>query len=134
MYSFFFSVDSGHHSMIFFFSSSRRHTRCGRDWSADVCSSDLNAAWSRARPAGKTERRWEWPRRASKAARNSRDRRPVSSSLFDLRVRVKATEPQSHREEEKERWRERGAERKSAAAVLPSLCPSLSPTLCLRCL
>src|SRR5690554_2566550 len=26
---------------IFFFSSRRRHTRCGRDWSSDVCSSDL---------------------------------------------------------------------------------------------
>src|SRR5690554_7186998 len=25
-----------------FFSSRRRHTRCGRDWSSDVCSSDLN--------------------------------------------------------------------------------------------
>src|SRR3989442_757144 len=24
----------------FFFSSRRRHTRCGRDWSSDVCSSD----------------------------------------------------------------------------------------------
>src|SRR5436305_10078110 len=27
--------------MAFFFSSRRRHTRCGRDWSSDVCSSDL---------------------------------------------------------------------------------------------
>src|SRR5690554_7739730 len=27
---------------FFFFSSRRRHTRCGRDWSSDVCSSDLN--------------------------------------------------------------------------------------------
>src|SRR3989442_2489811 len=27
---------------VFFFSSRRRHTRCGRDWSSDVCSSDLN--------------------------------------------------------------------------------------------
>src|SRR5690554_3823805 len=27
--------------MYFFFSSRRRHTRCGRDWSSDVCSSDL---------------------------------------------------------------------------------------------
>src|SRR5690554_3943668 len=27
---------------LFFFSSRRRHTRCGRDWSSDVCSSDLN--------------------------------------------------------------------------------------------
>src|SRR6266498_2969184 len=26
----------------FFFSSRRRHTRCGRDWSSDVCSSDLS--------------------------------------------------------------------------------------------
>src|SRR5690554_8226627 len=25
----------------FIFSSRRRHTRCGRDWSSDVCSSDL---------------------------------------------------------------------------------------------
>src|SRR3989442_5027269 len=28
-------------SQYFFFSSRRRHTRCGRDWSSDVCSSDL---------------------------------------------------------------------------------------------
>src|SRR5690625_7564875 len=27
---------------IFFFSSRRRHTRWPRDWSSDVCSSDLN--------------------------------------------------------------------------------------------
>src|SRR3712207_7499347 len=34
--------------MFFFFSSRRRHTRYWRDWSSDVCSSDLNAvakAW-----------------------------------------------------------------------------------------
>src|SRR3989449_4434534 len=29
------------HSLFFFFSSRRRHTRCSRDWSSDVCSSDL---------------------------------------------------------------------------------------------
>src|SRR5216684_7845141 len=28
---------------FFFFSSRRRHTRCSRDWSSDVCSSDLAA-------------------------------------------------------------------------------------------
>src|SRR5690606_40967873 len=27
--------------LFFFFSSSRRHTRFSRDWSSDVCSSDL---------------------------------------------------------------------------------------------
>src|SRR6266542_5316317 len=34
---------------FFFFSSRRRHTRCYRDWSSDVCSSDL----SRVAPAAK---------------------------------------------------------------------------------
>src|SRR2546429_7359744 len=35
-------------SVYFFFSSRRRHTRCSRDWSSDVCSSDLSAtAWAR---------------------------------------------------------------------------------------
>src|SRR5438045_9036057 len=28
-------------SVLFFFSSRRRHTRCLSDWSSDVCSSDL---------------------------------------------------------------------------------------------
>src|SRR5690625_5936069 len=34
--------------LVFFFSSRRRHTRWPRDWSSDVCSSDLAAgvAWS----------------------------------------------------------------------------------------
>src|SRR3989337_3924489 len=30
-------------SSVFFFSSRRRHTRCYRDWSSDVCSSDLSS-------------------------------------------------------------------------------------------
>src|SRR5437870_13446342 len=36
---------------IFFFSSRRRHTRWPRDWSSDVCSSDLGAAEGRTGPA-----------------------------------------------------------------------------------
>src|SRR2546428_14196670 len=32
--------------ILFFFSSRRRHTRSDRDWSSDVCSSDL-ARWAR---------------------------------------------------------------------------------------
>src|SRR5687768_17726677 len=35
--------------VVFFFSSRRRHTRCSRDWSSDVCSSDL------ARPRRRAE-------------------------------------------------------------------------------
>src|SRR5690606_39468476 len=30
---------------LFFFSSRRRHTRFSRDWSSDVCSSDLLREW-----------------------------------------------------------------------------------------
>src|SRR5438128_4705410 len=44
----------------FFFSSRRRHTRCYRDWSSDVCSSDLLQV-DRARIATATEKhpeRW----------------------------------------------------------------------------
>src|SRR5690606_39688493 len=32
--------------IIFFFSSRRRHTRFSRDWSSDVCSSDLVASFA----------------------------------------------------------------------------------------
>src|SRR3712207_29455 len=32
---------------FFFFSSRRRHTRYWRDWSSDVCSSDLRLLWRR---------------------------------------------------------------------------------------
>src|SRR5207245_7238123 len=35
----------------FFFSSRRRHTRCYRDWSSDVCSSDLRPQQAQARSA-----------------------------------------------------------------------------------
>src|SRR2546422_11499321 len=35
-----FSISSSR-LLAFFFSSRRRHTRCSRDWSSDVCSSDL---------------------------------------------------------------------------------------------
>src|SRR3989442_10717939 len=35
-------------SLLVFFSSRRRHTRCGRDWSSDVCSSDLEGEVTQA--------------------------------------------------------------------------------------
>src|SRR5690606_39557875 len=46
-------------SCFFFFSSRRRHTRFSRDWSSDVCSSDLCAPArcpDRHRPAGTVAR------------------------------------------------------------------------------
>src|SRR5687768_17906715 len=36
-----FSIYLSFFFFFFFFSSRRRHTRCSRDWSSDVCSSDL---------------------------------------------------------------------------------------------
>src|SRR5205809_2257494 len=36
-----FSWTSDYLAVVIFFSSRRRHTRCSRDWSSDVCSSDL---------------------------------------------------------------------------------------------
>src|SRR5215475_786753 len=36
-----FMLGSLHRTLFFFFSSRRRHTRFSRDWSSDVCSSDL---------------------------------------------------------------------------------------------
>src|SRR5690606_40295871 len=74
--------------LAFFFSSRRRHTRFSRDWSSDVCSSDLQdtelllpkphlpagraTAWSgRARP-GRWARWWgPSPRRSGSARRGS---------------------------------------------------------------
>src|SRR2546429_7050540 len=38
--------------VFFFFSSRRRHTRCSRDWSSDVCSSDLITGCSSKNSAG----------------------------------------------------------------------------------
>src|SRR5205809_7974001 len=45
----------GYLFFCFFFSSRRRHTRCSRDWSSDVCSSDLRSLTSRAEYEGVTE-------------------------------------------------------------------------------
>src|SRR3989449_21448 len=41
------SLDELSEALFFFFSSRRRHTRCSRDWSSDVCSSDLAAKLAR---------------------------------------------------------------------------------------
>src|SRR5690606_39317602 len=48
-------------AVVFFFSSRRRHTRFSRDWSSDVCSSDLGrlsrqSAWTVLRNAAERAR------------------------------------------------------------------------------
>src|SRR5690606_40901278 len=44
---------------FFFFSSRRRHTRFSRDWSSDVCSSDLYLPETLATVAEQKYREWE---------------------------------------------------------------------------
>src|SRR5207249_8570021 len=48
---------------LFFFSSRRRHTRSKRDWSSDVCSSDLRASAPRTSvsPTRRRRARAGWP-------------------------------------------------------------------------
>src|SRR2546429_8264106 len=52
--------------VFFFFSSRRRHTRCSRDWSSDVCSSDLESNTNRQpqerSPAPRSAPAWPLPR------------------------------------------------------------------------
>src|SRR2546421_5015153 len=60
LYTFFMSWLSSSASVLwscvfFFFSSRRRHTRSDRDWSSDVCSSDLENFWCRPDPTGHPE-------------------------------------------------------------------------------
>src|SRR5690625_5324022 len=52
---------------MFFFSSRRRHTRWPRDWSSDVCSSDLALVVTRQCPCG-SEGTWLCPGCAAQLA------------------------------------------------------------------
>src|SRR5256884_1917793 len=61
---------------FFFFSSRRRHTRCSRDWSSDVCSSDLIHRES-ANPCSRLPR-WK-PLRQSHGPAKCRRRLPARS-------------------------------------------------------
>src|SRR5215217_9422028 len=51
-----FYVDEFFNVEFFFFSSRRRHTRYWRDWSSDVCSSDLEAGVALLERAGRNVR------------------------------------------------------------------------------
>src|SRR6266542_3730524 len=57
-------------SSFFFFSSRRRHTRCYRDWSSDVCSSDLEL-FALGMASSMTVPMVAWMRRRGHGWRNS---------------------------------------------------------------
>src|SRR5438128_12685281 len=65
--------EESHACPSFFFSSRRRHTRCYRDWSSDVCSSDLCSAAKGAEYFSTA--RYSWPCTSSFSATRSEERR-----------------------------------------------------------
>src|SRR5258707_10187090 len=65
--------------VFFFFSSRRRHTRYWRDWSSDVCSSDLSGSYvERSTPL---PRAWLAPSACSKGSITS-----CAAAFFFLRI------------------------------------------------
>src|SRR2546429_8344077 len=60
------------HIYFFFFSSRRRHTRCSRDWSSDVCSSDL---WNQNHSATSGTRLERSSKRANRTTSTTKPRR-----------------------------------------------------------
>src|SRR5215813_8038531 len=66
-------------SFFFFFSSRRRHTRCGRDWSSDVCSSDLASRRNALLGEGtEASRQADWRRKARGTDRDAARSRAAS--------------------------------------------------------
>src|SRR5690606_39415975 len=57
------SNDRSRQLLFFFFSSRRRHTRFSRDWSSDVCSSDLSTSvfWWGTPCSTRIQKYWESP-------------------------------------------------------------------------
>src|SRR5438874_12420464 len=64
---------------FFFFSSRRRHTRSLRDWSSDVCSSDLSvltSRWHKWTAKAKSVHFWQTSRSPRAAAQQERREKP----------------------------------------------------------
>src|SRR5207245_5744891 len=83
---------SGSCVLVFLLSSRRRHTRCYRDWSSDVCSSDL--ALAAAEAAGGGERRREALLQVGAGQHAERGRRRIAREILadDLAVVVRSEE------------------------------------------
>src|SRR4030042_3164172 len=85
-------------SLVSFFSSRRRHTRCSRDWSSDVCSSDLRPAGARHHgAAGHARRR---PRVLDrKSTRLNSSHGYISYAVFCLKKTTKTERKNAHTNE-----------------------------------
>src|SRR5216684_6806373 len=70
----------------FFFSSRRRHTRCSRDWSSDVCSSDLSGSGGKIEGVGKRPHGESWP--GYPALTNAQPREPPAECINEVRAEL----------------------------------------------
>src|SRR5439155_5238297 len=77
---------------VFFFSSRRRHTRWPRDWSSDVCSSDLADALGAGRAVTAVFRATDEPFLAGSAAFGRADFRVGFALTFEVVARPFAFE------------------------------------------
>src|SRR5438874_8207366 len=68
-------------TFVFFFSSRRRHTRSLRDWSSDVCSSDLERRSLARRPPPGRCLPWISTPQCPGGGRRARDRRSWHTEL-----------------------------------------------------
>src|SRR6266498_4719373 len=82
---------------FFFFSSRRRHTRCGRDWSSDVCSSDLAGLGQVGCPTGDEigpeERLSDADHRERECLRVESEPEPSAFPCFDEDVAERIDDP-----------------------------------------
>src|SRR2546429_5569678 len=84
--------------LLFFFSSRRRHTSCSRDWSSDVCSSDLLQAHRRRRSSSRIrDAGWRPPASADPQDVNNASCKARRSSL----VRSSPSKKPYYRSEER---------------------------------
>src|SRR5712675_2502413 len=97
--------------LFFFFSSRRRHTRCSRDWSSDVCSSDLDR---RRIPVLAVLHRPAWPGRTAhhphpavspdrKSTRLNSSHGYISYAVFCLKKKKKKYTHSNHNKKKKQK-------------------------------
>src|SRR5690554_1203581 len=75
---------------MFFFSSRRRHTRCGRDWSSDVCSSDLESSFLDQLISELSKMNKQTSLFFSKLSKEKFLREGCKSDLLDLRINIRS--------------------------------------------
>ena len=104
---------------FFFFSSRRRHTRSKRDWSSDVCSSDLAAAQGRPRAAPGRQGRHAHRRSAGRSVRHA-DTRVAAGRVVPRRDRLNSGAPLSAASRNNTRRRSACRPWRPAAATAPA--------------